>query len=1317
MGCDRHDRPAAVGKAGETAQPRAAPVPSPSVPATQSMEQEAAKAAHSKSAGRSRPLQLTGVLQRLKSAWLAFFLALCALVTAVLQCVTDPVILVISHWCELAYLGYSFASVCLHPLFWVNCRMLGFKGTALVDSGATHNFVSRRWVLQHGLERRLTPIKSLDVTFAGTSMQSVHDQLRGVKLQLVNPNTGQVARFCVSFVVVNMQPDIILGFNWLRQVNPVVDWQASTLTVPISHGRKATVVIPAAKAGPACRYPPSPPVRARRCTCLLSHLQAKRLLRKPSTAAWLAWVRAGASGVSGEVPKVDNAATGSDGDTQLPPKIAALLEEYADVFEEPCGIPPDRGVSHHIDLVSDKPVFRRPYKMSAAQLQELKKQLSELLEKGWIRPSNSPYGAPVLFVQKKDGSLRCVADYRWLNSATIKSRYPLPNIQDLFDQVRGAKVFSKLDLASGYHQVPVNPADIPKTAIVTRYGQFEYTVMPFGLCNAPATFSRMMNKVLGAFLDDFVVVYLDDVLIFSKSLDEHVQHLRTVLDVLRANKLFAKRRKCAFAQDSISYLGHIITGDGIKTDPAKIAAVQDWPTPTNVHDVRAFLGLCSYYRRFVPKFAHVASPLTDLTADGVHDVQAAWGVPQQQAFEKLKALLVSAPILVHADPDKPFVLRTDASDFALGAVLMQEHEGCLHPVAYHSRKFTPAERRYGAYAREMSAVIDSLKHFEYYCDGQHTTVESDQEALSWFWQQSHLDKQQARWMAALQAYDLQLKYVAGKFNLVADALSRRPDHLVALGSISVASTSLLQEVLQAAASDQRYQQQLRLAKQGKLPGLEATGGVLYQVKKHRRRIVIPSSAQDLKRLILHEMHATPTAGHLGYRKTLRRIVDYFWWPHLATDVRQYTGCCLVCLGCKASTQVPIGLLHPLPVPTQKWQQVSMDFVTALPRSKGKHDAIMVVTDRLTKMVVLIPTHKQLDAPGTAELFRQHIVSRFGLPQVIVSDRDSRFVSKFWRALFVSLGTKLSYSSAFHPQTDGQTERVNRSMEQVLRTFCLDRPQAWAEQLCMVEFVLNAAPHVSTGFSPFKLMYGYEPVVPATLHVSEATAQVPAAEDYLQQMAHDLRVAQESMQKAQEQQRRQANRHRRDHVFTVGDMVMLSTENLSIFKASGKKVLQKYIGPFAVESIINPVAVKLTLPPQYSKLHPVFHVSLLKPVPADVAGWHAGLSEPEQLVPDLAPGALEQRRVEQVLGHDTTSIKGENFYVFWVRWAGLPIWDASWELEPELLQLDPSCAPLLGKYKQVYCPTWGVDSHLMQWMPEDDWGLEMESEGSELEEVI
>jgi hypothetical protein len=648
---------------------------------------------------------------------------------------------------------------------------------------------------------------------------------------------------------------------------------------------------------------------------------------------------------------------------------------------------------------------------------------------------------------------------------------------------------------------------------------------------------------------------------------------------------------------------------------------------------------------------------------------------------------------------------------------MQERDGELHPVAYHSRKFTPAERRYGAYAREMSAVMDSIKHFENYCDGQHVTVESDQEALSWFWKQSHLDKQQARWMAALQAYDLQLRYVQGKLNLVADALSRRPDHLAEMGGISVASTSLLQQVLKAAKGDKQYQQQVRFAKHGKLPEYEAVDGVLYHVNNNGRRIVIPSSAKDLKRLILHEMHDAPTAGHVGYHKTLRRVVDYFWWPHLAREVKQYTGCCLVCLGCKASTQPPIGLLHPLPVPTQKWQQVSMDFVTGLPHTKkGKYDAIMVVTDRLTKMVVLVPTNKQLDAPGTAELFKQHIVSRFGVPAIIVSDRDRKFVSKFWRALFGSLGTKLAFSSAYHPETDGQTERVNRTMEQILRVFCLDKQDAWHEQLCMVEFVLNSAPHVSTGFSPFELMYGFDPAVPVTLSTAavDPATKVPAAQDFLQQMAHDLRAAQRSMEQAQARQRQQANKHRRDHVFTIGDMVMLSTENLHIFKASGKKVLEKFIGPFPVEAIINPVAVKLTLPPQYSRVHPVFHVSLLKPVPVDVAGWHD--HDAEQLVPELAPDALQQRHVERVLAHDAVHIRGENYYVFWVKWAGLPLWDASWELEPDLLQLDPGCAPLLAKYKQVYCPVWGVDTHLLRHMPPDDDQLDQDSDGPELEEV-
>jgi hypothetical protein len=300
--------------------------------------------------------------------------------------------------------------------------------------------------------------------------------------------------------------------------------------------------------------------------------------------------------------------------------------------------------------------------------------------------------------------------------------------------------------------------------------------MPFGLCNAPSTFTALMNKVFAKYLDEFVVVYLDDILIYSRSVEQHVEHLRAVLTTLREQKLFAKLKKCEFAQSSIGYLGHVISKDGIATDPAKIAAVQEWPVPANVHDVRSFLGLCSYYRRFVPGFAQIAAPLTDLTRADVRDIPAAWGPQQQAAFEALKHSLTSAPLLRHADPSKPLVLRTDASDFAIGSVLMQEHAEQLHPVAYYSRKLSPSEAKYGAYAREMLAVIDSLRHFEHYVDGRQITVESDQQALSWFWSQRQLDKQQARWMAKLQAYDLQLKYIQGKLNLVADALSRRPDH-------------------------------------------------------------------------------------------------------------------------------------------------------------------------------------------------------------------------------------------------------------------------------------------------------------------------------------------------------------------------------------------------------------------------------------------------------------------------------------------------------------------------------------------------------------
>lgn len=1175
------------------------------------------------------------------------------------------------------------------PLLKVRCRLFGRPGIALIDSGATDCFASRNWLSSNGLLRKCVESQEYrcEISYGAGQLEDTCSVLPGVVLHIYDSQHSY--RSVVKFIVADIREDFILGRDWLRAVNPEIDWKEDVLVLPPRAGRPsvcirgAAISYDAAEAGEGSKgwREPKPAV-------VLTRMQVKRLLRKESTKAWLCFIQAKAPGEGTE----------ASAEKPLPPKIVALLEEFADVFAEPAGVPPDRGVAHHIELDTDRPIARKAYRMSEAELQELKKQIAALLEKGWIRPSCSPYASPVLFVRKKDGSMRLCVDYRALNAHTIKSRYPLALIEQLYDQVRGASYFSKLDLASGYHQLPMDDSSIPFTAFVCRYGQFEYTVMPFGLCNAPSTFTMLMNKVFAPFLDDFVVVYLDDVLIYSRSLDEHVEHLRKVLTVLREHRLFAKRRKCEFCTDHVSYLGHIVGKDGISVDPAKIQVVTEWPVPENEHDLRSFLGFCGFYRRFVRNYAEIAAPLTDLTRNDVPSVQAAWGPAQQCAFERLKHALTSTPVLKQADPNKPYTLTCDASEFAIGSVLAQEHDGALHPVAYFSKKLSPSESRDHPYVREMLAIIKSLQYFEHYLDGTHLTVQSDQQALSWFWEQTHLNKQQIRWMAQLQAYDLQLQYIQGKLNLVADALSRRPDHKnVRLNAVSIASTSLLREILKAAKKDAAYQSKLLLAQAGRLSHYEAVDNVLYQCsKKGHRRLFIPGSAHNLKKTILHEMHKAHAAGHMGYAKTLRRVAEQFYWPGLAADVKDYTKSCPVCLGMKSSTQAPIGLLHSLPVPSSKWEQISMDFIVSLPVSKAGHDAVLVVTDRLTKMVVCIPTTTTVTAPATAQLFMQHVFRHFGLPKIIISDRDPRFVSAFWRSLFKCCGTKLAFSSSYHPESDGSTERVNRTLEQVLRCHCSQFGGAWEDHLHWAEFAINSAKHVSTGFSPFHLMYGFEPAVPATLDAGDSKVQ--STRDMIAQMASSLRLAQHNMEKARRQQQKHANKRRRNHVFRVGDQVMLSTEHLAGY-ASHRKLQPRYVGPFPIVQVVNPVAVKLSLPASYG-IHPVFHVSYIKPVPHTAQCWHDAGESVQAAVPVELPHS-QQRRVESFLQHDYTVKKGVKYPMYLVKWQELPLWDSTWELEADILQMDPTCVPLMQKYNAVYVPVPGVDMHLDLFESDDD----------------
>jgi hypothetical protein len=404
--------------------------------------------------------------------------------------------------------------------------------------------------------------------------------------------------------------------------------------------------------------------------------------------------------------------------------------------------------------------------MAPAELAELKAQLQDLLDKGFIRPSTSPWGAPVLFVRKKDGSLRLCIDYRQLNQVTVKNKYPLPRIDDLMDQLQSAKVFPKIDLISGYYQMRIRESDVSKSAFRTRYGHYEFLVMPFGLTNAPAAFMDLMNRVFRAYLDQFVVVFVDDILIYSSSEEEHAMHLQVVLQILREHQLYAKFSKCEFWLDKVHFLGHVISGDGISVDPAKIEAVLDWERPKTVTEIRSFLGLAGYYRRFVQDFSSIAAPLTRLTRKRVRFI---WTENCEQSFTELKTRLTSAPVLVLPSGSGGFVVYSDASQRGLGAVLMQHGK----VVAYASRQLKKHEENYPTHDLELAAVVFALKIWRHYLFGERFQVFTDHKSLKYVFTQKDLNLRQRRWMEFIKDYDLDLSYHPDNANVVADALSRK----------------------------------------------------------------------------------------------------------------------------------------------------------------------------------------------------------------------------------------------------------------------------------------------------------------------------------------------------------------------------------------------------------------------------------------------------------------------------------------------------------------------------------------------------------------
>jgi hypothetical protein len=517
--------------------------------------------------------------------------------------------------------------------FIINGFIAGHKARILIDTGSDINTISNRFVQRHRLRTATLPGPTIEVRSASGEPMYAMNQCTSIPLQLTKSHLQNI-----TLGITNASSDVILGVPWIRENQPQFDWEHNAMVFSY---KERTII------APFTRTPSSLPD----IISALSYVRLARLKKQPLVMA-----------------VVCNLATEVGQDT-TPEIITQVLTEFHDVFPDklPPGLPPKHAVDHKIDLEPGaRPQACNPYRLSPEEMTILRERIQELLELGYICPSSSPWGAPVLFAKKKDGTLRMCIDYHALNKLTIRNRFPLPRIDELFDQLQGAKYFSKLDLDSAYHQVRVDEADISKTAFTCQLGHFEFLVLTFGFTNAPATFQTLMSQVFSEHLRKFIVIYLDDILIFSKTLEEHVQHLCTALQLLCDNSLCAKRKKCLFATQSVDYLGHIITSEGIRTDSAKIAAIQQWPTPANQHDVRSFLGLANYYCCFIHKYSEIATPLTQLLQK---DISFLWKPVHQASFDLLKYRLTNAPILRLADPNLPYRIEVDSSDFALGAMV------------------------------------------------------------------------------------------------------------------------------------------------------------------------------------------------------------------------------------------------------------------------------------------------------------------------------------------------------------------------------------------------------------------------------------------------------------------------------------------------------------------------------------------------------------------------------------------------------------------------------------------------------------------------
>ncbi len=1156
----------------------------------------------------------------------------------------------------------------MDSLFISNTLVLNAKGktktfSALADSGAEVNIINRATARRMGL-----PVLNTNIGLSAIHGEAVKTYgMHYIEFQQEDEQ-GQVRYFQDTFLAADIDTRMILGMPWLTMANPNIDWvkksfrwRTYTATVALSTTCRVDVIDPKEFARLAID---------KGAHCFVIHARQVVTANEPPVHR----------DRRSHIARANLAATDA---VQLPLEY----HEYSDVFSDTgaAELPNHGPADHAIDLMDEKqPPYGPIYNLNEVELETLRGYIETNLASGFIRPSTSPAGSPILFVRKPGGGLRLCVDYRGLNMITIKNRYPLPLVGESIDRLAMAKRYTQLDLTAAYHRLRIKKGDEWKTAFRTRYGHYEYQVLPFGLTNAPATFQAYINQALAEKLDVFCIVYLDDILIYTQDTGaKHVEAVKWVLDRLRQHGLFVNLQKCRFCTDEVHFLGYVIAPTGVRMEEERIQSVTNWPELKSLRDIQVFVGFANFYRRFIQGFSRIASPLTELTktspskgdlrvtnAQGdtsvvfaqkpLYEKRAPFVLTEEakKAFEDLKTAFTTAPVLRHFNPDLPIRVETDASGYALGGILSQLHENEWHPVAYYSRKQIPAETRYDTHDKELLAIMESFKHWRHYCEGSRHRIDvlTDHHNLKKFMSTTRLNSRQIRWAQELSRYDFAIEYRQGKSN-PADPLSRIPEYEQDNGISERENYQLLNELKETlrgfravgrtrfmsdcfrvlvtgshdvpdvrqqwtriraavaaedpagdSTNDQSFDdmlveltrdddfarevlEQLQASTANSLSGLDGqpysySNGRLF----HDGKIYVPESLRDV---ILDRYHDGPLAGHFGAEKTQALIQRKYFWPRLATEVGEHVSSCSICAMTKSSRHKPYGKLTSLPAPTHKWKDLSLDFVTGLPPSKDwrghSYDSILVIVDRLTKMAHYIAVDKTLDAEQFAQVLIENLVRYHGLPDSIVTDRGSLFTSQFWSSLAYFLGVRRRLSTAFHPQTDGQTERQNSTMEQYLRAFVCWEQDDWVQWLSTAEFAYNNAKNSTTGMSPFEANLGYSPRMSWDEDIDPRSRSKAAVEN-AKHLFTLMGVCKDAILTAQQSQAEYADKHRKSRDYKVGDSVWLNTKYIRTKR--NRKLEFKNFGPFLITDVVGLQSYRLQLPERW-RIHNVFHVSLLE----------------------------------------------------------------------------------------------------------------------------